>query len=132
MTRAQVTAVYVGQRIVAHDGGRLAGTEAAKAKRWSTQVQSEVLDHCVQLHGGYGYMNEQQVARLARRARDQDLGGLERDHEGARRARSLALPAVPEYPRKERRNICVNAQPCFQGRDGLITGATRGIGLATA
>ena len=37
--------------------------DAAKAKWWTSQVQSEVLDHCVQLHGGYGYMNEYRVAR---------------------------------------------------------------------
>lgn len=32
-------------------------------------MQNEILDHCVQLHGGYGYMNEQRVARAWRDAR---------------------------------------------------------------
>ena len=37
--------------------------DAAKAKWWSAQVQNDVLDACVQLWGGYGYMNEYRVAR---------------------------------------------------------------------
>ena len=43
--------------------------DAAKAKWWSAQVQNEILDACVQLHGGYGYMNEYRVARAWRDAR---------------------------------------------------------------
>ncbi|MGV3565055.1 MAG: acyl-CoA dehydrogenase family protein, partial [Nocardioides sp.] len=39
------------------------------AKWWSSQVQNDVLDHCVQLHGGYGFMNEYRVARAWRDAR---------------------------------------------------------------
>jgi alkylation response protein AidB-like acyl-CoA dehydrogenase len=46
-----------------------APVDAAKAKWWSAQVQSEVLDECVQLHGGYGFMNEYRVARAWRDAR---------------------------------------------------------------
>lgn len=36
---------------------------AAKAKWWATDVQRRVLDRCVQLHGGYGFMRETPVAR---------------------------------------------------------------------
>ena len=49
--------------------GELGPVDAAKAKWWSSQVQNEVLDHCVQLHGGYGFMNEYRVARAWRDAR---------------------------------------------------------------
>jgi long-chain-acyl-CoA dehydrogenase len=69
VTRAEVTHAYVGQCVLAHSRGDLTPTEAAKAKWWSSQVQNEILDHCVQLHGGYGYMNEQRVARAWRDAR---------------------------------------------------------------
>lgn len=69
VTRGDVTQTYVAQCVLAHSRGDLTPTDAAKAKWWSAQVQNEILDHCLQLHGGYGYMNEQRVARAWRDAR---------------------------------------------------------------
>ena len=43
--------------------GRLSPEMAAKAKLWTTELADRVLDECVQLHGGYGYMWEYPVAR---------------------------------------------------------------------
>ena len=43
--------------------------DAAKVKWWTADIQNEVLDACVQLYGGYGYMNEYRVARAWRDAR---------------------------------------------------------------
>lgn len=37
--------------------------DAAKAKLWATEVQGRVLDGCVQIHGGYGYMLEYPIAK---------------------------------------------------------------------
>nr|WP_052499419.1 acyl-CoA dehydrogenase family protein [Streptomyces vietnamensis] len=54
---------------IAHAAGELTAVDAAKAKWWTAQAQSEVLDACVQLHGGYGYMREYRVARAWRDAR---------------------------------------------------------------
>ncbi|ABL79816.1 MULTISPECIES: acyl-CoA dehydrogenase family protein [unclassified Nocardioides] len=68
-TRIEVTEAFIDQCVVAHAAGELTPIDAAKAKWWSSQVQNEVLDHCVQLHGGYGYMNEYRVARAWRDAR---------------------------------------------------------------
>jgi len=68
-TRVEVTQAYVDQCVAAHAEGDLTPIDAAKAKWWTAQVQSEVLDHCVQLHGGYGFMNEYRVARAWRDAR---------------------------------------------------------------
>jgi alkylation response protein AidB-like acyl-CoA dehydrogenase len=68
-TRVEVTQAFIDQAVIAHMNGELTPIDAAKAKWWSAQVQSEVLDHCVQLHGGYGYMNEYRVARAWRDAR---------------------------------------------------------------
>ncbi|WP_238006461.1 acyl-CoA dehydrogenase family protein [Dactylosporangium sp. AC04546] len=68
-TRGDVTQAYVDQCVLAHSRGELTAVDAAKAKWWSAEVQNEILDHCVQLHGGYGYMNEQRVARAWRDAR---------------------------------------------------------------
>ncbi|MEN3357179.1 MAG: hypothetical protein V7637_1161 [Mycobacteriales bacterium] len=69
VTRADVTQCYVDQCVLAHSQGELTAIDAAKAKWWSAQVQNEILDHCVQLHGGYGYMNEYRVARAWKDAR---------------------------------------------------------------
>jgi alkylation response protein AidB-like acyl-CoA dehydrogenase len=69
VTKAEVTQAYVDNAIVAHDEDRLSAVDAAKTKWWSAQVQNEILDACVQLHGGYGYMNEYRVARAWRDAR---------------------------------------------------------------
>ena len=68
-TQIEVTEAFIDRCVVAHDAGELTPIDAAKAKWWSSQVQNEVLDHCVQLHGGYGYMNEYRVARAWRDAR---------------------------------------------------------------
>ncbi len=68
-TKLEVCQAYADACVVAHAEGRLTPIDAAKAKWWSSQVQSEVLDDCVQLHGGYGYMNEYRAARAWRDAR---------------------------------------------------------------
>ena len=44
-------------------------------KLWTTEQQCKVIDECVQLHGGYGYMNEYLVARLYADARVQRIYG---------------------------------------------------------
>jgi alkylation response protein AidB-like acyl-CoA dehydrogenase len=69
VTQVEVTQAYVDQCVGAHTDGKLTAIDAAKAKWWTAQVQNDVLDHCVQLHGGYGYMNEYRVARAWRDAR---------------------------------------------------------------
>jgi alkylation response protein AidB-like acyl-CoA dehydrogenase len=63
VTRAEVTQAYVDQQIVAHTEGRLTAVDAAKSKWWTADVQGQILDACVQLHGGYGFMREYRVAR---------------------------------------------------------------------
>jgi alkylation response protein AidB-like acyl-CoA dehydrogenase len=63
VTACEVTQTYVDACVLEQVAGRLTPTDAAKAKWWSAQVQNDVLDACVQLWGGYGYMNEYRVAR---------------------------------------------------------------------
>ncbi|NBM18619.1 acyl-CoA dehydrogenase family protein [Streptomyces sp. GC420] len=46
------------------DAGELSAAEAASAKLFCTEVAHRVIDRCLQLHGGYGYMNEYPIARL--------------------------------------------------------------------
>ena len=57
------------------DAGELTPAEAASAKLFCTEIASEVIDRCLQLHGGYGYINEYEIARLWRDARVQRLYG---------------------------------------------------------
>jgi long-chain-acyl-CoA dehydrogenase len=68
-TKIDVSQAYIDQCVVAHADGTLTAVDAAKAKYWTSEIQGVVLDQCVQLHGGYGYMNEYRVARAWRDAR---------------------------------------------------------------
>lgn len=63
VTKVEVTRAYVDQCVVAHTDGELTAVDAAKAKMWTAEVQNQVIDACVQLYGGYGYMKEYRVAR---------------------------------------------------------------------
>ncbi|MEV5542170.1 acyl-CoA dehydrogenase family protein [Saccharopolyspora shandongensis] len=63
VTRVEVTQAFVDRCISAHAAKKLTAVDAAKAKWWTAQVQNDVLDACVQLHGGYGYMTEYRAAR---------------------------------------------------------------------
>ncbi len=69
VTKIEVTQAFVDQCVLQHTEGKLTPIDAAKAKWYTSQVQNEVLDHCVQLHGGYGYMNEYRVTRAWKDAR---------------------------------------------------------------
>jgi alkylation response protein AidB-like acyl-CoA dehydrogenase len=62
-TLAEVTQAFVDQCMMEAARGTLTAVDAAKAKWWSAQAQNDILDACVQLWGGYGYMNEYRVAR---------------------------------------------------------------------
>ncbi|WP_148573915.1 acyl-CoA dehydrogenase family protein [Nocardioides caldifontis] len=69
VTKVEMVQSYVDAAVMQHTEGKLTPIDAAKVKWISAQVQNEVLDHCVQLHGGYGYMNEYRVTRAWRDAR---------------------------------------------------------------
>ncbi len=69
VTRAEVTQAYVDECVRAHAADELTAVDAAKAKWWTADVQGQILDACLQLHGGYGYMNEYRVARAWKDAR---------------------------------------------------------------
>ncbi|RSM47065.1 acyl-CoA dehydrogenase [Amycolatopsis balhimycina DSM 5908] len=74
-TKIDVMGTYLDQCILAANAGELTAEEAAGAKWWTTETQWEILDRCLQLHGGYGYVNEYEIARLWRDARVQRLYG---------------------------------------------------------
>ncbi|HQR59250.1 MAG TPA: acyl-CoA dehydrogenase family protein [Azonexus sp.] len=63
MTEVQIARVFIDRCIDLHIKGELDATAASMAKYWCTDLQSKVLDACLQLHGGYGYMWEYPIAR---------------------------------------------------------------------
>jgi len=54
---------YVDRAMLTYKDGRLSAEEAAKVKFWATEREWDVIDTCVQLHGGYGYIMEYPIAR---------------------------------------------------------------------
>lgn len=64
--KAEVDAAeaVVDRALDAHDAGELTAADAASAKLFCTEVAARVIDKCLQLHGGYGYMLEYPIARL--------------------------------------------------------------------
>ncbi|HEX6229236.1 MAG TPA: acyl-CoA dehydrogenase family protein, partial [Solirubrobacterales bacterium] len=68
-TAIDVARAFVDNCTEAHVAGRLSAVDAAKAKWWSAEVQNRVLDSCVQLYGGYGFMDEYRAARAFADAR---------------------------------------------------------------
>ena len=55
--------------MLALNAGELTAEEASMAKYWCTELQNKVVDRCLQLHGGYGYMMEYPIARAYADAR---------------------------------------------------------------
>ena len=74
-TELDIAQVFVDQQIEALNAGDLTAEDAAEAKWWCTEMQWRVLDRCLQLHGGYGYMEEYPIARAWRDGRVQSIYG---------------------------------------------------------
>jgi acyl-CoA dehydrogenase len=68
-TEATVARVFVDDCISKHLAGKLDATTASMAKYWVTDLQNRVVDDCLQLHGGYGYMDDYPIARMFKDAR---------------------------------------------------------------
>ena len=74
-TKLTVARVFVDHCIGLHLKGQLDAVTASMAKYWVTDIQGEVIDEMLQLHGGYGYMNEYPIAQLYKDARVQRIYG---------------------------------------------------------
>ena len=64
-----VAQAFVDQCVLEHNEGRLSADDAAKAKLFTSELQGRVVDNCVQLHGGAGYMDEYPICRMYLNAR---------------------------------------------------------------
>ncbi len=74
-TEIQIGRVFVDRCIQQMMEGELDATTSAMAKYWITDLQCKVIDQCLQLHGGYGYMMEYPIARAYADARVQRIYG---------------------------------------------------------
>lgn len=72
-TKLEVTRAFIEKCVSKKVQGRLTAAEASMAKLWSTEIQNEIVDECLQLHGGYGYMMEYPIARMFADARVQKI-----------------------------------------------------------
>ena len=70
-----VARIYIDECISKHLKGDFDAVQGAMAKLWTTELQCKIIDECVQLHGGYGYMREYPIAKAYEDARVQRIYG---------------------------------------------------------
>lgn len=68
-TEMDVAQAFVDQCVIEHNDGTLTADDAAKAKLFTSELEGRVVDTCVQLHGGAGYMDEYPICRMYLNAR---------------------------------------------------------------
>ena len=74
-TELDVARTYIDQAILSYNDGDLTAVDAAGAKLWCSELQNRVIDRCLQLHGGYGFMLDYPVGRAYQDARIQRIFG---------------------------------------------------------
>ncbi len=74
-TEATVARVFVNWLIGEHLEGRLDAAKASMAKYWVTDLENKIVDECLQLFGGWGYMDEYPISRMYRDSRVQRIYG---------------------------------------------------------
>ena len=67
--------IFVDRLIGLHLEGKLDATKASRAKYWVTDLENKIIDECLQLFGGYGFMNEYPIARMYKDSRVQRIYG---------------------------------------------------------
>jgi alkylation response protein AidB-like acyl-CoA dehydrogenase len=74
-TELAVARAFTDKAVLEHNAGSLSVADAAMVKWWDTELCNRVVDRCLQLHGGYGYMREYLVARAFTDSRVQTIFG---------------------------------------------------------
>jgi acyl-CoA dehydrogenase len=74
-TEANVGRVFVDRLIGLHLEGKLDAATASMAKYWISDLENKIVDECLQLFGGYGFMNEYPIGRMFRDSRVQRIYG---------------------------------------------------------
>ena len=75
LTEIEVTESHIDRCVLALNAGELTAVDASKGKWWASELQKRVVDRCVQLHGGYGYMMEYPIGRAYVDSRIQTIYG---------------------------------------------------------
>ena len=68
-TQMDIAQTYIDQCVLEHNEGKLSADDAAKAKLYCSEMEGRIMDDCVQLHGGAGYMDEYPICRMYLNAR---------------------------------------------------------------
>jgi acyl-CoA dehydrogenase len=74
-TEALIARTFVDQCLLKHLDGNLDSSSASMAKYWCTEKQNQIIDVCLQMHGGAGFMDEYEISRMYRDARVQTIYG---------------------------------------------------------
>jgi alkylation response protein AidB-like acyl-CoA dehydrogenase len=74
-TEATIARAFLDKCIRLHVEGKLSIPDAAMAKWWTTELQTKVVNTCLQLHGGYGYMSEYPISQAFLDSRIQTIYG---------------------------------------------------------
>lgn len=74
-TEAHIARVFLDNCVMKHNRRELNVEEAAMCKWWTTETQKRIVDECLQLHGGYGYMMEYPIAKIYLDTRVQTIYG---------------------------------------------------------
>ena len=74
-TKAEVLRSFINDCIARLIKGKLDAATASMAKYWGSQIQNEIMDECLQLHGGYGYILDYPISRMYADARVQKIYG---------------------------------------------------------
>lgn len=104
-TEIDVAQAFVDQCVTAHNEGTLSADDAAKAKLFTSEMEGRVVDTCVQLHGGAGYMDEYPICRMYLNAR------ISRIYAGSSEVmREIIARSVGLDPRKKKPESVGNEQ----------------------
>jgi alkylation response protein AidB-like acyl-CoA dehydrogenase len=74
-TETTIARVFLNECITQLNANQLTVERAAMAKWWTTELQKRLIDQCLQLHGGYGYMMEYPIAKAYIDSRAQTIYG---------------------------------------------------------
>jgi acyl-CoA dehydrogenase len=104
-TEIDVAQAFVDQCVTAHNEGSLSADDAAKAKLFTSEMEGRVVDTCVQLHGGAGYMDEYPICRMYLNAR------ISRIYAGSSEVmREIIARSIGLDPRKKKPESISNEQ----------------------
>ncbi len=93
-----IAQTFVDQCVIEHEEGNLSADDAAKAKLYTSEMEGRVVDACVQLHGGAGYMDEYPICRMYVNAR------VSRIYAGSSEVmREIIARSIGLDPRKKRK-----------------------------